>query len=434
MKFYIQTLGCKVNAVESDSISALLIEEGYTLTDKPEKADVILLNSCTVTASGDKRMFHALKKLRHSAPDAVIVLTGCYVQAFPEDASHIPDADIVTGTKNRSQIPLLLQEYFQNPHKISAVGSYISGDAFEILPQGTDSAHTRAFLKIQDGCNRFCTYCIIPYARGRCRSRPLESIQKQAQQLRKEGFQEIVLCGINLACWGQENHMTLADAVQAVQGAQFPRVRLGSLEPDGLTESVLERLAGIPELCPQFHISVQSGCDKTLKAMHRHYTTAEYLTLLQNLRKYFPDCAITTDIMTGFPDETESDFSQTLEFVKECRFSQMHIFRYSQRAGTPACDYPNQVPESVKKERADRLKIIADDMQADFLKNCIGKKYPILFERERGNGFHMGHAPNYALVRVPIQEHDEDWRNTIRMVKVTEIRENQLFGIVENVS
>ncbi len=434
MKFYIQTLGCKVNAVESDSISALLTQEGYTVCQAPEEADIILLNSCTVTASGDKRMFHALRKLRQSAPNAVILLTGCYVQAFPEDAVKIPDVDIITGTKNRSQIPLLLERYFQNPHQISAIGSYISGDAFEILPQGSDSAHTRAFLKIQDGCNRFCTYCIIPYARGRCRSLPMQTIQEQAQQLRNEGFQEIVLCGINLACWGQENHMTLADAVQAVQTAHFPRVRLGSLEPDGLTESVLERLAGIPELCPQFHISVQSGCDRTLKAMHRHYTTGEYLALLQNLRRYFPDCAVTTDIMTGFPDETESDFSQTLEFVKECGFSQMHIFRYSQRAGTPACEYPNQIPESVKKERADRLKIIADKMQADFLKSCIGKNMPVLFERERGNGFHMGHAPNYVLVRVPVQEHDSDWRNTIRMVNITEIKNHQLYGIVGDVS
>ena len=426
MKVYLQTFGCKVNSAETDSISALLVQNGWEITENPVQADALIVNSCTVTASGDKRMFQALKKLRKTAPDAVILLTGCYVQAFPKDAEQISEADIITGTKHRVQIPVLLEQYFQNPQRISAVEQFVSGESFESLPQGCDTGHTRAFLKIQDGCNRFCSYCIIPYARGRCRSRNLAEIGKEAQKLVKQGYHEIVLCGINLACYGQEDGLTIADAVRITAESGIAQIRLSSLEPDGLTPEVLEKLSQIPQLLPHFHISVQSGCDKTLKAMRRHYTCAEYENLIQSLRKFFPRCAVTTDIMTGFPDETEKDFAETLEFVKRVKFSQIHIFRYSPRSGTPAAEMV-QVPEQIKKERSERLSRLSETLHREYLESCIGETHRVLFERQKASEWHNGHAENYAVVLVPAQE-GENLRNEIFDVKITGIQGNQLIG------
>ena len=426
MKVFLKTFGCKVNAAETDSIAVLLVQNGWEITEIPEQADVLLVNSCTVTASGDKRMMQAIRKLRKSAPDAVLLLTGCYVQAFPEDASAIPEADIITGTKNRLQIPALLESYFQNPHRISAVEQFVSGDSFESLPQGSDAGHTRAFLKIQDGCNRFCSYCIIPYARGRCRSRNPEEIQKEAEILVRKGYREIVLCGINLACYAYEKY-DIADAVRLTAESGISQVRLGSLEPDGLTPEVLKKLSRIPALCPHFHISVQSGCDKTLKQMHRHYTCTEYAELIGQIRKLFPRCAVTTDIMTGFPNESEEDFAQTMEFVKEIRFSEIHIFRYSPRSGTPASKWPEQIPEKIKKERADRLAELAGTLREEYLKSCIGEMHRVLFERQKSPEWHNGHAENYALVRVPAQE-GENFRNQIFSVRITGVQDGGLTG------
>ena len=426
MKAYLQTFGCKVNAAETDSIAALLRQNQWEITDSPELAQAIVINSCTVTASGDKRMFQALRKLRKQAPDAVMILTGCYVQAFPAEAAELPEADIITGTKNRSQIPALLNAYFQNPHSICAVEDFISKERFESLPQGSDVNHTRAFLKIQDGCNRFCSYCIIPYARGRCRSRAIDEIRQESEKLVSQGYHEIVLCGINLACYEFENH-DLAEAVRTVSESGIDQIRLSSLEPDGLTPEVLKKLSQIPELLPHFHISVQSGCDRTLKAMHRHYTAQEYIELIENIRRLFPRCAITTDIMTGFPAETEEDFSQTLEFVKKVRFSEMHIFRYSPRSGTPAANSPEQIPEQIKKERADRLAELGKTLHEAYLRSCIGEIHRVLFERQKNPAYHNGHAENYAVVHVPA-EPGENFRNQIRAVRITGYENGHLMG------
>ena len=431
MKAYLQTFGCKVNSAETDSISALLVQNGWEITEIPAQADALIVNSCTVTASGDNRMFQALKKLRKTAPNAVILLTGCYVQAFPKEAEQIPDADIITGTKHRLQIPALLEQYFQNPHRISAVEQFISGESFESLPQGCDAGHTRAFLKIQDGCNRFCSYCIIPYARGRCRSRNLTEIREEALKLVSQGYHEIVLCGINLACYGQEEGLDIADAVKMTAESGISQIRLSSLEPDGLTPEVLKKLSQIPQLLPHFHISVQSGCDRTLKAMHRHYTCAEYEELVKQLRALFPYCAVTTDIMTGFPDETEEDFSETLEFVKRVKFSQIHIFRYSPRSGTPAAKM-KQIPEQIKKERSERLLELSGTLHREYLETCIGQVHRVLFERQKSPAWHNGHAENYAVVLVPAKE-GENFRNQIFDVKITGLQGNQLIGeIIHN--
>ena len=428
MNAYYFTLGCKVNAVETDSMAALLQAHGYDRTDVPQQADVIVLNSCTVTASGDSRMLKALRRLRAAAPQAVIVLTGCYVQAFPEEAAKLPEADILLGTKHRAALPDILELHFLHPVRTALIEPHSRGDAFETLPQGTDAAHTRAFLKIQDGCDRFCTYCIIPYARGRCRSRSMVSIRAEAEALYAAGFREIVLCGINLACW-EDGRADIADAVQICAETGFPRVRLGSLEPDGLTDDVLDRLSRIPELCPQFHISVQSGCDRVLAAMHRHYTTAEFAQLVDAIRARFPGAAVTTDMMVGFPGETDADHAETLAFVKAVRFSQIHVFRYSPRPGTKAADYPGQVPEAVKKARAEELSALGTVLHEAFLQACIGAELSVLFERERGQGFHQGHAENYACVRVPDTD-GSDWRGSIRNIRITGQEGQYLIGEV----
>ena len=426
MKVFLKTFGCKVNAAETDSIAALLMQKGWEIADLPEQADVLLVNSCTVTASGDRRMMQAVRKLRKSAPDAVLLLTGCYVQAFPQEAAAIPEADIITGTKNRLQIPALLEGYFQNPHRISAVEQFVSGEDFESLPQGSDAGHTRAFLKIQDGCNRFCSYCIIPYARGRCRSRHPEEIRHEAERLVRQGYREIVLCGINLACYDYDGY-DIADAVRITAESGISQVRLGSLEPDGLTPEVLKKLSAIPELCPHFHISVQSGCDRTLKAMHRHYTCAEYAELIARIRELFPACAVTTDIMTGFPAESEEDFAQTMEFVKEIKFSEIHIFRYSPRSGTPAAKSPEQIPEKIKKARADKLSELAGALREEYLQSCIGGVHRVLFERQKSPEWHNGHAENYAVVRVPAHS-GENFRNQIFDVRITGVQDGGLTG------
>ncbi len=417
MKVYLQTFGCKVNTAESESIAELLIREGWQITEELSQADAIVINSCTVTASGDKRMFQALRKIRKNAPDAVILLTGCYVQAFPKDAAELPEVDIMIGTKNRSRIPELLQAYLQNPHRISAVETFVSGESFESLPHGADASHTRAFLKIQDGCNRFCSYCIIPYARGRCRSRDLDEIKAESRILVEQGYHEIVLCGINLACYRQDQR-DLADAVKAVAESGINQIRLGSLEPDGLTDDILQRISQIPELLPHFHISVQSGCDKILKAMHRHYISEEYERLIMKIRELFPGCAVTTDIMTGFPGETELDFSETLAFVKRVKFAEIHVFRYSQRPGTQAADMAGQISEKIKKERADRLIETATALRESYLQSCIGQIHKVLFERQKNPDFHNGHADNYAVVLVPAKP-GEQFRNQIFDVEIT---------------
>ncbi len=431
MKLYLQNFGCKVNAIETDGIAALLQADGWEICNVPAEADAIILNSCTVTASGDKRMLSSLRKLRRTAPHAAIVLTGCYVQAFPEDAAVLADADILIGTRQRTEIPALLRDFFQDGQHRNAVLPHQSGDTFETLPQGTDTAHTRAFLKIQDGCNRFCAYCIIPYARGRCRSRSLTDIGAQAERLAAQGFREIVLCGINLACYGQDEGLTIADAVDVCADAGFRRVRLGSLEPDGLTDTVLARLAANPAFCPQFHISLQSGCDRTLKAMRRHYTCTEYAELLGKIRALFPHCAITTDIMTGFPGETEEDFAQTLAFAERMQFSKIHIFRYSRRPGTLADKLPGQVPEHIKKERADKLSALEKRMAEHFLRSRIGETVSVLFEREKSPDFHNGHAKDYTTVLVPAKCGDGSFRNRICDVKITGLRDGKLYGEIE---
>ena len=399
MKAAIYTLGCKVNQYESRVMAEALAQNGYTVTDGKEDADIYIVNSCTVTAEADRKTRQRLHKLRREHPDAVLVLTGCMTQAFPDDAVKLPDVDIIIGNKNNDRLIELLDAFSKNGKQIVAIEPHKTGDRFASCVVHSYDERTRAIVKIQDGCNRFCSYCIIPYSRGRVRSKPLDMLDQEIRTIAESGYKEVVLVGINLSSYGQDIGCTFPDAVAAACGVDgIERVRLGSLEPDHLTNDVIERLANLDKLCPQFHISLQSGCDKTLRAMNRHYTTAEFRNLCNNLRAHFNDCTLTTDVMVGFCGETDADFAESLGFVKEIGFEKLHVFPYSVRAGTKAASMPDHLPKKVKEERAAQMLALGDALRHQFFRSRIGKKERVLLESTRKDGYAFGYTANYTPV------------------------------------
>lgn len=420
-KVFFITFGCKVNQYETECLKTSFQNNGYEISAKPDGTDVIIINSCTVTEYGDNDVIATLRKMRKKFPSAVIALTGCYPQANTESSENLSGADIITGTKNRSETVRLVTEYLENhEHRIS-IEKYSVNDTFETLDFPAFENNTRTFMKIQDGCNQFCTYCIIPYARGRCRSRRLESVRAEAENSARMGKKEIVLTGINLAFYGTEYGIDLADAVEvcsAVDGIE--RIRLGSLEPEKMSDDLLKRLSAVPELCPQFHLSLQSGCDRTLKAMNRHYNTAEYYELVQKIRKYFPECSFTTDIMVGFPDETDEDFRKSMEFLEKIGFSRVHVFRYSRRKGTPADRMSGQIPEHIKISRSAEMIKTAEKSREKYMRSLVGKTVKVLFERENCTDFHKGYAPDYTLIKIPCENSEKSLRNEIFYVTIEE--------------
>ncbi len=420
MRCYFYTFGCKVNTCETAGIQQLLLSLGHTSADEPADADLAIINSCTVTASGDKRMLTYLKQLRKKNPALILVLTGCYAQAFPEEALTRTDADIIIGNHSRSRLPELIDTFVRTKKRILAVTPHQTHAPFELLPWCENERNTRAFLKIQDGCNSFCSYCIIPYARGRCRSMLLHDLHQQVQSLVQTGHREIVLCGINLAFYGKEWGGTLLDAVRCAADAGAERIRLGSLEPERITSELLTGLAEIPQFCPQFHLSLQSGCSDTLRIMNRRYTAAEYAAVCQNVRRFFPDSAITTDIMVGFPGETESDFAESLAFAERMQFAKIHVFRYSPRPGTPAAAMDAQVPEAVKTERMQQMQALGNKAQQEFLQAQVGRTVPVLFEREKDHNFHQGHAPNGIVIKIPQKNRKKSLRKALFYVTIEE--------------
>lgn len=429
MTVHFISFGCKVNQYETESIKEDFISRGYNISDSLDNADVIVINSCTVTSSGDNKSIHALKQARKSAADAVIVLTGCLPQASPKIISKLSDADIIIGTKKRNQIPDMVKKFIESKESIINIQQYKNDDDFEITKCSEFKDKTRAFVKIQDGCNQFCSYCIIPYARGRCRSKPITQLKNEIKILSANGHKEIVLVGINLAFYGMEFGLSLIDAVEAccnIEGVE--RVRLGSLEPEIITNNDLERLSKLNKFCPHFHLSLQSGCDKILKAMNRHYTCNEYYNLVNRIRDFFPDCSITTDIMTGFPGETEANFNETLNFAKKAAFSKVHVFPYSIRPGTKAAEMKNQICESIKTQRAKILKQACEKLTEDFNKSMIGKIFPVLFERENNPKFHRGYTPNYTLVKIPIKNFEKSLRRMIFYVKIVDSEKDCCIG------
>lgn len=401
MKVKFITLGCKVNQYESEAMLESLVNGGFQAAGQEEAADVVVINSCTVTATGDQKARQALRRAKKENPGSIAVLTGCMPQAFPREAAELKEADIILGTGNRSSLLPHILSYLSSKQRIIDIAPHQNGEAFEKLKVSGFQGHTRAFLKIQDGCNRFCSYCIIPYARGRVRSKPLADIEAEVKELAAHGFREIVLTGINLPAYGQDLNLHLCDAVEATCAQKgVERVRLGSLEPEQLSDEVIARLARQKKLCSQFHLSLQSGCDETLRRMNRHYTTGEYRRIVASLRKTFENCAITTDVMVGFAGETQEEFEESLAFVKEISFSKTHVFPYSRRPGTRAYDAPGQCSNKVKTQRSKAMAEACIKCQQEFSAAQIGRTEEVLFEREREDGQYEGYTRNYTPVIV----------------------------------
>lgn len=400
MKAAFYTLGCKVNQYESQAMAQRLEENGFVICDADEEADVYIINSCTVTAESDRKTRQAVRRFKKLHPDSIVLLTGCMPQAFPKAGEELDSADIVIGNKSNHLIDKYIMQYINSGGRIVAVEQHKSGESFNGDVISSFRERTRANVKIEDGCNRFCSYCIIPYARGRVRSKPLEELKKEISALEKNGFSEIVLVGINLSAYGTDIGSSLAEAVETAASFDgIRRIRLGSLEPDHITDEVIGRLSAVEKFCPQFHISLQSGCDKTLKKMNRHYTAEEYYELCVKLRNAFDGATLTTDVMVGFPDETVEDFAESLEFVKKVGFEKVHVFPYSRREGTPAARMTNQVENAEKSRRAAVMIEETEKIRKAFLEAQIGKTLEVLPE-EFHDGFVQGYTANYTPVRI----------------------------------
>lgn len=398
VKFY--TLGCKVNQYESQAISEELKKHGYeTVTEG--SADIIIVNSCTVTASADQKTRQAVRRFRRNNPDSVIVLTGCMPQAYPKKADELTEADIVIGNKNNHEMINALNDFMKYGSRVFNVKEHLKGDAFSGTGISCFEERTRAYIKIQDGCNRFCSYCIIPTSRGRVRSKPLCELKEELKRLSENGYKEVVLVGINLSSYGQDIGETFPAAVKCANDTEgILRVRLGSLEPDHLTDEVIEKLAQCEKLCPQFHISLQSGCDNTLKAMNRHYTADEYRRICKKLRESFSDCTLTTDVMVGFAGESEEDFRESLDFVKEIAFEKVHVFPYSVRKGTRAEKMQGHLDKKTKEERSRIMIEETEKIRSEYLSSQIGRTLSVLFEAKDKDGFICGHTENFTPVKV----------------------------------
>lgn len=426
MHIHYHTFGCKVNQYETENIRQAMEADCHTSVNNLEESDVCIINTCTVTHEADRKLIQLVNRIKRVNPKAIIVMCGCYSQ-INENANKL--ADIVVGTSNKSRIPQLVAEY--NSQKTAEVLPHHKGEPFETMANIGSARKTRAVIKIQDGCDRFCTYCIIPYARGRARSKPINEIEAEAKALVKAGHKELDLVGINLSCYGQDLGLNLADAVERVcktSGAK--RVRLGSLEAELIDEKIIERLAKLNNFCPHFHLSLQSGCDKTLREMGRKYDKAEYFTIVNNIRKYFPDCAITTDIMVGFPGETDDDFSESLEFVKTVKFADGHIFPYSPREGTLAAKRNDQVEQDVKNQRAEIMSGAICESRKAFLAEMVGKRVKVLFEKEKDSEWHIGHTENYVVVKV--KHFTDTLRYEIKNVTITDTDGNICYGEISD--
>ena len=425
MRTAIYTLGCKVNQYETQAMEAELTRRGHTLVPFDGEADAYIINTCTVTAVSDKKSRQMIRQARKRSPHAIVAVCGCYAQTDPEAVEAL-EVDLVMGTNDRMGFLDRLEALSPDGGQVVDVDDALRRRAFERLPAGGLEGRTRAMLKVEDGCVNFCTYCIIPYARGPIRSLPAAEAAAQAAKLAEEGYKELVLTGIEISSWGRdlEGKPELMDLIEAVcAAAPECRVRLGSLEPRTITADFCRRGAAIPNLCPHFHLSMQSGCDSVLKRMNRKYDTARYYESVRLLREYFDRPGITTDLIVGFPGETEEEFVQTLDFVQKCAFSAMHIFPYSRRSGTPAAAMAGQCSNAVKEERAHRAGEVARGLRQAWLESWVGQTLPVLFEEEK-DGLWRGHAPNYTEVFVSGQ----GLHNVIRDVKITGLHGEGLLG------
>lgn len=401
MKAAFYTLGCKVNQYESEYMAELLRNAGFEIVAPEQEADYYIINSCTVTATADQKTRQSVRRFKRRHPDATVILTGCMPQAFPEEAKAQLDADIVFSNKSDGDIFSLINRYHTKKSRIVSIDPHQTGDPFAPCAISGFGQRVRAFVKIEDGCDRFCSYCIIPKSRGRVRSKAPADLQKEVQELALHGIKEIVLVGINLSAYGKSKDFDLLDAVAICNNTPgIERVRLGSLEPDHITDRIIEGLSRMDKFCPQFHISLQSGCTKTLKAMNRHYTAPEYEALCNKLRATFSDATITTDMMTGFHEETEADFEESLAFAKKIKFEKVHVFPYSQREGTVASKRGDSVPKQEKERRARQLIAETDKLRSAYFDSLIGKEAEVLIEQQQPDGSFTGYTRNYVPVRI----------------------------------
>ena len=430
MKFHCFTLGCKVNQYETQAMEQQLVGLGHEPSAEAD-SDVFIVNTCTVTAVADRKNRTLLHRLRREHPDALLGVCGCYSQISPEEAAKT-GADVVSGSGGREEFLQRLLALWREKEaggecrQDIAVDNALQRRTFECLPAGGMRERTRAMLKVQDGCNNFCTYCIIPYARGPVRSEPLDRAVAQTRALAEAGYREVVVTGIEIASWGWDlkDGSSFADLVEAVcAAAGTMRVRLGSLEPRVVDEDFCRRLSAFDNLCPQFHLSLQSGSDTVLQRMRRKYDTARYLQSVRLLRQWFPGCAVTTDLIVGFPGETETELEDSLAFARECGFAAMHVFPYSRRPGTPADAMPNQVPKAVKTERAARASSVAEELRRQYDTALIGSVQEVLFEQTE-DGFFTGHAKNY----VKVYARGDGLHNIVKQVRITALRADGVEG------
>ena len=414
MKAALHNLGCKVNAYETEAMQQILEEAGYEIVPFSEYADVYVINTCSVTNMADRKSRQMLHRAKKQNPDAIVVGAGCYVQTKEAQALVDESIDIVIGNNKKHELVPLLREYEASHRKMACVADINhEKQAYEELSLSRTAEHTRAFIKVQDGCNQFCTYCIIPFARGRVRSRELPDVLQEIRTLAKSGYREVVLTGIHLSSYGVDNGESLLHLIEAVHELEgIERIRLGSLEPRIVTDAFAKRLSELPKICPHFHLSLQSGCDTVLSRMNRRYDTAEYEAGCALLRRYFEHPAITTDVIVGFPGETDEEFETTERYLERIHFYEMHIFQYSRREGTKAAAMPDQVPEAVKKERSEKLLALGHRMSEEFRQYYLGRQVTALLEEEflyDGKRYYTGYTKEYVKVAV---ETKKDLSNT----------------------
>ena len=420
------SLGCKVNQYETNAMSQEFIQAGYEVVEFTDVADVYIVNTCTVTNIADRKSRQMLRRVKEINPEAVLVATGCYAQVGKEELEKIEDIDMIIGNNEKKDIVEIIQDY-QN-EKNAIITDVMHQKEYVEFGTTTYTEKTRAVVKIQDGCDRFCSYCIIPYARGRVRSRKPENVVTEVEQIVDKGIKEIVITGIHIASYGKDfrNEIGLIDLLEELNKIKgLKRIRLGSIEPTIITEEFVSRLAKLEKICDHFHLSLQSGCNETLKRMNRRYTCEEFENGTKLLRKAFPNAALTTDVIVGFPGETDEEFNTTFEFLKKVAFYKMHIFKYSQRKGTKAAVMPNQIDGSIKEQRSKVLLNLSDENEEMYNSEYVGKTVEVLFEEKDGE-FFKGHTSNY----IEVWAEGEDLENVICNVKVTENVDNRLIGLI----
>lgn len=400
MKAAFYTLGCKVNQYETEYMAEILKNAGFEIVSPSEQADYYIINSCTVTSTADQKTRQNVRKFKRLHPNSTVILTGCMPQAFPKQAQELEQADIILSNKNNDDILNLINEYNITHNRTVKIEEHQTGDEFSSCKISHFNERIRAFVKIEDGCDRFCSYCIIPMSRGRVRSKSLDELKEEINMLAKNGIKEVVLVGINLSSYGKGQNFNIVDAIRICnENENILRIRLGSLEPDHITDEIIEGMAKYEKFCPQFHISLQSGCDKTLKEMNRHYNSAEFKQLCDKLRIAFPDATLTTDVMVGFNNESEEDFEQSLKFVKQINFEKVHVFPYSEREGTVASKKGDNVPRAEKERRAAIMIEQTNNQRIAYFNSLIGTTQKVLFEAKTKDNYYQGYTKNYIPVK-----------------------------------